>query len=152
MKKHRYVEIICGSLLVFPLFMIASPAFPKCIGIDQASIHSDPSLNRDVIFSVPLGYPVEIEKEKGDWALIRDWRNNIGWVFKFLILDTKTAVILADRANVRCAGHQRAAVVGVANKGEIYKILSQEGNWNKIGYFVGDSFLGWVRDDCVFVK
>ncbi len=152
MKKRRYVKIICGSLLVFPLLVIAAPTSAKCIGTDQANIRSGPSLSSDIIFSVPLGYPIEIEKEKGGWTLVYDWQSNRGWVFKPLILDTKTAVILVNKANIRNSANQGAAVVGAAEKGEIYKVLSQEGNWSKLGYFEGDSFLGWVRNDFVFVK
>ena len=150
MKRRPYFKKFCKPLLVPLLLAAAAPASAKSIGKDQVNIRSGPSLNSDIIFVAPLGYPIEIEKQVNNWALFHDWQNNNGWVYKPLISNVKTAVILVDKANLRSSAGRKARVVATAALGEIYKVLSKKGNWSKLGYFHGGSALGWIRNDLVF--
>jgi SH3-like domain-containing protein len=150
-KKKNGISKFCASLLIAPMVMaLAGSAHGNSIGKDEVNIRSQPSLNSDILFTLPLGYPIEIEKEADNWAFFRDWQDNTGWVYKPLISDTKTAVILVDKANVRSAASPKATVVASAVLGEIYTILTREGNWVKLGYYHGGTALGWIRDDLVF--
>ena len=44
----------------------------------------------------------------------------------------------------------KSKAMAIAEMGEIYKILSKNGNWVKLGYYHGGSEVGWIRDDLVF--
>lgn len=151
MIKLIYLSILCACFLIIPaLVMHPGSAWAKSIGRDQVNIRSGPSLTSGIAFHAPLGYPVKIEKEKGKWAFFRDWENNTGWVYKPLICDIETAVILVESANVRSSAGKKYAVVAKAKRGQIYKVLARNGNWVHLGYYFGGEAVGWVRSDLVF--
>ncbi len=125
-------------------------ACAKCIGKDLVNIRSGPSLKSNVIFLAPLGYPLKIEKVKGKWAFFRDWEDNTGWVYKSLVSDIETAIILVESANVRSSAGKQSRVVAKGKRGDIYKVLARNGKWVRLGYFFEGEAVGWVRADLVF--
>jgi uncharacterized protein YgiM (DUF1202 family) len=144
--KLVFSSIMLGLLLVaFPLL-----AASESIGKDEVNVRSGPSLRQSILFKAPLGYPIEVEKKKGDWVCFRDWVNNRGWVHKDLISDVQTAVIKVNKANVRSGPGAKNSVVAEVSEGEIYRILERKQNWVKIGYYQGSDPVGWIRRDLVF--
>ncbi|MEM5789290.1 MAG: SH3 domain-containing protein [Syntrophobacteraceae bacterium] len=150
MKKVIRLFVICSCIVTgfIPAADFGS-AFAKCIGKDQVNVRSGPSLQSRIILHAPLGYPIKIEKTKGDWVLCRDWENNVGWVHKPLVSDEKTVVVLVN-ANIRSSAGKQYGVLAKAGKGDIYKMIARKGNWIQLGYFFGDEPLGWIRSDLVF--
>ncbi len=145
-------------LLAFVMFTVAlgavvadsGTARAKSIAKDNVNIRTLPTTRSEILFKAPIGYPVKIEREKGKWAFLRDWTNDTGWVYKPLLCDIQTAVILVDRANVRKFAGTRYPVIGKAEKGEIYKVIEKNGRWLHLGYYFEDAPFGWVRSDLVF--
>ena len=37
-----------------------------------------------------------------------------------------------------------------ASKGEIYKIFDEKGQWVKVGYYLENEVIGWIREDLVW--
>ena len=37
-----------------------------------------------------------------------------------------------------------------ASKGEIYKIFDEKGEWVKVGYYLENEVIGWIRQDLVW--
>jgi SH3-like domain-containing protein len=103
-----------------------------------------------VLFQASLGYPIEIEKQQNNWVYIHDWKNNSGWVYKPLVSGTQTAVILVDHANIRKGPDLKMPVVTAGSLGEIYRIFAEKGKWVKIGYYLENEAVGWVREDMVW--
>jgi len=136
---------VCLALLASPLW-----AGTKSIGKEEVNIRSGPSLKDEILLKAPLGYPVKIEKTKGEWLYVRDWINNRGWVHKTLVSEIPTAVVVVKKANVRSGPGTDKSVVAEVLEGEIYRILDRKGRWLRIGYYHGSEPLGWVRNDMVF--
>ena len=67
-----------------------------------------------------------------------------------LVSDINTAVITAEKANVRSKASLKSEVVTSAEMGEIYKVLGKKGDWVQLGYYDNSSPLGWIRHDLVF--
>ena len=146
-----FISLFRTSLLAAPLCLaLAGSAEAKSIGKDQVNIRSEPSTSSAVLFTAPLGYPIKIQKENGDWVYFRDWQNNTGWVHKPLVSNVTTAVVLVDKANIRSSANTKASVVATAEMGEIYTILGREGNWVKLGYYHSGTEAGWMRNDLLF--
>jgi SH3-like domain-containing protein len=145
------VRLVFGSIFLC-VVLLAAPALAatKSIGKDEVNVRSGPSLRESIVFKAPLGYPIEIQKKKGDWVYFRDWVNNRGWVHKDLISDVPTAVITVKKANVRSGPGTKDSVVAEVSEGEIYKILKRKGQWVEIGYYHGSDTVGWIRNDLVF--
>lgn len=151
MKNHQYIFAFRACLLATPILLaLAGSVQAKSIGKDQVNIREEPSLTSKIIFSAPLGYPIEIKKEANNWTFFHDWQDNSGWVYKPFVSDIDTAVIVVDKANIRSTSNPGSKVVSTAEQGEIYKILNTEGNWVQLGYYHGGAEVGWIRSDLVF--
>jgi SH3-like domain-containing protein len=120
------------------------------IAKDQVNVRSQPNLKSEVLFQAGLGYPIEIERQINDWVYCHDWKDNAGWVYKPLVSSTQTAVITVDNANIRKGPNLRKPVVMQASKGEIYKVFDEKGQWVKIGYYLENEVIGWIRHDLVW--
>ena len=144
-------KIIC--LVVASVVLSASPVLAssmQSIRKDSVNVRSKPDLNAEVVFQASLGYPVQIEKQKSNWVYCIDYKNQAGWVYKPLLSKTQTAVILVEDANIRKGPSLRKPVVMRASKGEIYKIFDEKGQWVKVGYYLENEVIGWIRDDLVW--
>jgi SH3-like domain-containing protein len=122
----------------------------QSIAKDQVNVRSKPGINSEVLFEVSLGYPIQVEKEKNNWVYFSDWKKQAGWVFKPLVSKTQTAVILVDEANIRKGPNLNTPIVMKASQGNIYKIFGERGDWIKIGYYLENEKIGWIRDDLVW--
>ena len=141
----------CTCLLASSLLLSLAPAATaKSIAKDDINIRSGPSTQDEVLFTVPRGYPIEVERRTGQWTQFRDWQNNTAWVYTPLVSDVNTAVVTADKANVRSRATLKSQVVTSAEMGEIYKVLGKKGDWVQLGYYDNSSPVGWIRHDLVF--
>jgi uncharacterized protein YgiM (DUF1202 family) len=146
MRKIFFLTVAAVVLLVSP--GLASNM--QSIGKDRVNVRSKPSLNSDVVFETFLGYPIQIEKQQKNWVYFTDWKNQTGWVYKPLISRTQTALVLVDEANIRKGPGLSRPVVKQASKGEIYKIFDEKGEWVKVGYYLENEVIGWIRQDLVW--
>jgi SH3-like domain-containing protein len=122
----------------------------QSIGKDRVNVRAKPNLKSDVVFEAFLGYPIQIEKQQNNWVYFTDWKNNNGWVYKPLISRIQTALVLVDEANIRKGPGLNRPVVRQATKGEIYKIFDEKGEWVKVGYYLENEVIGWIRQDLVW--
>ena len=146
MRKIICFIVVCGVLLTLP----ALASTMKSIGKDRVNVRSNPSLSSDVVFQAYLGYPIQIEKRQNNWVYCTDWQNNTGWIYRPLISNTQTAVVLVENANIRRGPSLRRPVVMQASKGEIYKVFGEKGKWVKVGYYLENEVIGWIRHDLVW--
>ena len=145
MQRTLFFAVIVLSLLVVPCW-----GKTMSIGKEKVNIRKGPGLNHEVLFQAHLGYPLEVEKRKGDWVHFTDWVGNTGWVYRPLLVDVPTAVVLKEDVNVRRGPGLRHRVVTQVDKGEVYRVFDQNGNWVKIGYYIEKEEIGWVRRDLVW--
>jgi uncharacterized protein YgiM (DUF1202 family) len=146
MRKVIYLTVVSVVLLVSS----AWAATMQSIGKDRVNVRSKPNLTSEVVFEAYLGYPIQIEKQQNNWVYFTDWKNNTGWVYKPLISRTQTALVLVEEANIRKGPSLRRPVVKQASKGEIYKIFDEKGEWVKVGYYLENEVIGWIRQDLVW--
>ncbi len=146
MRKILWLTLAWGLLLAIPV--LASTMMS--IGKGKVNVRSEPNLKSDVLFQAHLGDPIKVEKQKNDWVYFTDWKHNKGWVYKSLVYKVKTAVVLVDDANIRKGPNLNSPVVAKASKGEVYKIFAPKVHWVKIGYYLENQEIGWVRDDLVW--
>ncbi len=141
------------GFLVTWLIILIAPVWASTASIkkDKVNVRSAPSLKSDVLFQAHLGYPVEIAQTKGKWVKIKDWQNNVGWVYRPLISQkVKTAVVLPERVNIRKGPGLKYGVVGQAESGEVYKVFKKQNGWVNVGYYLENQQVGWIRHDLVW--
>jgi uncharacterized protein YgiM (DUF1202 family) len=146
MRKIFCLVVASVVLSVSPLLASSMQSISK----DLVNVRSKPALNSEVVFQASLGYPVQIEKQKSNWVYCTDYKSQTGWVYKPLLSKTQTAVILVEEANIRKGPSLSKPVVLQASKGEIYKIFDEKGQWVKVGYFLENEVIGWIREDMVW--
>src|SRR3989339_1409457 len=145
MRKIICLTVVSVLLSVSPVLASSMQSIRK----DLVNVRSKPNLNSEVVFQASLGYPVQIEKQKSNWVYCTDYKNQAGWVYKPLLSKTQTAVILVEDANIRKGPSLRKPIVMQASKGEIYKIFDEKDEWVKVGYYLENEVIGWIRDDLV---
>lgn len=150
--KKVLSSVVLWTIAALGPVVLANPfyASAKSIRNDHVNIRSGPSLRSKILFQAPLGYPIKIERKRGDWIEFRDWENNTGWVYKRFVSNIDTAVVLVMKANLRTAPSIRSKVIGEAEQGEIYKIIAKHGNWVSLAYYHSGDPVGWIRSDLVF--
>lgn len=139
--------------LILALAVALSPCWGapmKSIGKNKVNVRSGPSLTNDIIFQAHLGYPIEVEKRQGDWVRVKDWQGDTGWVYRPLVKNVQTVVVLKDNVNVRKGPGLRHKVITKVNEGEVYKLFKEKGNWVKIGYYLEGEEIGWIRNDLIW--
>jgi len=134
------------------LLFIAVPAWcgMGSIGKDNVHVRSGPGLKYRVIFRAPLGYPVQVIKRQKKWVKIKDWEGTVGWVYRPLLSDVMTVVLMRSSTNVRNGPGLGNDVLRKVERGEIYKVLGAKSNWIHIGYYFEEEPVGWIRRDLVF--
>jgi SH3-like domain-containing protein len=145
----RRIFCLAGALVVLSVSPILA-ANMQSIGKDRVNVRSKPDLNSEIIFETSLGYKIQIEKQKNNWVYFTDWKNNTGWVYQPLVSRTQTALIAVEEANIRKGPSVRKPVVKQASRGEIYKIFDEKGEWVKVGYYLENEVIGWIRQDLVW--
>lgn len=146
MKKIFFFAATWLIMLLVPCW-----ASTASIGKSKVNVRSKPSLKSEVLFQAHLGYPVEVEKTKGKWVQIRDWQDNVGWVYRPLVnKKIHTAVVLPEKVNIRKGPGLRYRVVGQAESGEVYKIFQEKRGWVRVGYYLENQVIGWIRNDLVW--
>ena len=151
MFRRSLLPSVCTCLLTGSLLICTAAAAPaKSIVKDETNIRSGPSTKDEILFTVPRGYPIQVERRSGQWTQFRDWQNNTAWVYTPLVSDINTAVITAEKVNIRSSGSLKAQVVTNAEMGEIYRVLGKKGDWVQLGYYDNSSPVGWIRHDLVF--
>ena len=151
MFRRSLLPSVCTCLLTGSLLICTAAAAPaKSIVKDETNIRSGPSTKDEILFTVPRGYPIQVERRSGQWTQFRDWQNNTAWVYTPLVSDINTAVITAEKVNIRSSGSLKSQVVTNAEMGEIYRGLGKKGDWVQLGYYDNSSPVGWIRHDLVF--
>ncbi len=141
------------SLVATWLVILTVPLWASMasIGKEKVNVRSAPNLEAEVLFQAHLGYPVELSKTKGSWVQIKDWQENVGWIYRPLVNQkVRTAVVLPDRVNIRKGPGLKHQVVTQAKGGEVYKILEENKSWVRIGYYLENEEVGWIRKDMVW--
>jgi SH3-like domain-containing protein len=146
MRKIIWLAVALVVLSVNPVVASSMQSIRK----DSVNVRSKPNLDSEIVFQASLGYPVQIEKQKSDWVYCTDWKSQAGWVYKPLVSKTQTAVVLVEDANIRRGPSLRKPVIMQASKGEIYKIFGEKGQWVKVGYYLENEVIGWIRQDMVW--
>ena len=86
MHPRTFRPALCTCLLASSLLLFSTPAaVAKSIAKDDINVRSGPSTGDEILFTVPRGYPIEVERREGQWTQFRDWQNNTAWVFTPLV-------------------------------------------------------------------
>lgn len=114
---------------------------------DGVNIRSGPDTSYDVIYELPMGYPLQVLSEKGNWKKIVDFEGDKGWIYSSLVSKDPYVIVTAKEANVRSGPGTNNGKVGNVTREVILRKTGSQGDWIKISH---PELSGWIHRKLVW--
>ena len=113
--------------------------------VDSATVLYDaPSQKGSKLFVIRRDTPVEVVVSLDGWAKVRDADGTLAWVEKKYLVDKRSVIVTAGRAEVRQKAEEGAPLVFEAEKNVALDYLeTAPGGWVKVHHRDGQT--GYVR-------
>ena len=124
------------------MFGLASPAHALDYRTlaEAAPVYDAPSAKSKPLFVVLAGTPVELVVSLEGWSKVRDNRGDLVWVEKKYLAEKRSVIVRAERAQVRAAADDKAALVFEAERDVVLELLEAvPGGWAKVKHRDGQS-------------
>ncbi|MEZ5658643.1 MAG: SH3 domain-containing protein [Burkholderiaceae bacterium] len=138
-----------GSILRFFLAVfflagagVAIAAQMVSVDRDEINMRTGPGIQYDAVFGLPRGYPLQVITRRGEWFMVRDFENDVGWVYGPLTSRRPHVVVKVERLNIRKAPGTGNRVIAVARAGEVLGTLAHRSGWVRVKR--ADGVIGWV--------
>lgn len=115
---------------------------------DGANIRSGPDTNKDLLWEVYKDFPLEVIKRQKDWAQIKDFEGDQGWIYTNLISKEKRVIVKANSVNMRSEPSTDSKVVATVKYGVVFTPVEKKGTWLKVKHEDGSS--GWISSSLVW--
>ncbi len=141
MKYHSYLLAAALAALSFAQPHQARAEYLS-ISSRKANVRQGPGGGRPVLWQAWRLTPFLVLDWVGDWAKVRDYEGDDGWVHGSLLSDIPTVIVTAKNAAVR--GGPGAVYKGLwtLEEGYTLKVLDVDGAWLKVTD--DDEVRGWV--------
>ncbi|MGD9948779.1 MAG: SH3 domain-containing protein [Desulfobulbus sp.] len=139
-----------GSLILVGALLFCSSGYAAqylSVARDGINIRSGPGTNSDVLFELPMGYPLEVIGREGQWVKVSDYEGDKGYIVDSLLSKTPYVIVKVKECNVRSGPSTSDAVVGNVAKDVIFQKLEQKGDWVKISH---PQLTGWVHKSLIW--
>lgn len=111
---------------------------------EAAVLYDAPSAKANPLFVIRAGTPVELVVALEGWAKVRDARGDLSWIERKYLGDVRHVIVRTDRAQVRAAAEERAALVFEAERDVVLELLeAAPGGWVKVRHRDGQT--GFVK-------
>lgn len=137
-------------LTLCALLTLVAVAEAKMVSVtgEKVNLRSTPSVKAPILWEYGKGFPLQIIASQGNWYKVRDYENDVGWVYKKLVGRQPHLIVKKKKINIRSGPGSKYKLLGQANYGVVFKTLAQQPGWAKIQHQNG--LTGWVRRDLVW--
>jgi SH3-like domain-containing protein len=108
----------------------------------EVNMRTGPGTQHSAIWALSKGYPLQVLQRQNKWLKVRDFENDIGWVYRPLVGQQKHHIVKASTANLRSAPTTQSRIVGKAERGEVLRTLDKRSGWIKVQRHSGSK--GWI--------
>jgi SH3-like domain-containing protein len=141
MATRRLAAFLTGAALLAPF---AASAIDYRSLAEAAPAFDAPSAKSRPLFIVLAGTPVEQVVSLDGWVKLRDSRGDLFWVERKFLADKRMVIVRADRAQVRAAADDRAALVFEAERDVVLELHeAAPGGWVRVKHRDGQG--GFVK-------
>jgi SH3-like domain-containing protein len=140
MALRRFIAGLLGLAVLAP----PAHALDYRTLAEAAPAYDAPSAKAKPLFVVLAGTPVELVVSLEGWFKVRDSRGDLVWIEKKQLAEKRNVIVRAERAQVRAAAEDKAALVFEAERDVLLEFLeSVPGGWAKVRHRDGQS--GFVK-------
>ena len=108
--------------------------------IEAAPMYDAPSAKSQALFVALAGTPVELVVSLDGWSKVRDSRGDLAWIEKKHLAEKRNVIVRMERAQVRAAAEDKAALVFEAERDVVLELLEAvPGGWVKVQHRDGQS-------------
>ena len=110
---------------------------------EAAPMYDAPSAKSKPLFVALTGTPVELVVSLDGWSKVRDSNGDLTWIEKKHVSEKRTVMVRVDRAQIRAAADDKAALTFEAERDVVLDLLEvQPAGWVKVRHRDGqDGFL-----------
>lgn len=131
------------------LLLAALVASQAAIALDYRSVteavavYDAPSVKAKPLFVVLAGTPVELVVSLEGWSKVRDSKGDLTWIEKKHLAEKRNVIVRAERAQVRVAAEDKAALLFEAERDVVLDLLEvQPAGWARVRHRDGqDGFI-----------
>ncbi len=136
MAPRRFIAALLAlAALVSPAYALDYRTFAEA-----APAYDAPSAKSKPLFVVLAGTPVELVVSLEGWSKVRDSRGDLVWTEKKYLTEKRNVIVRAERAQVRAAAEDKAALVFEAERDVVLEFLELvPGGWAKVKHRDGQS-------------
>ena len=107
---------------------------------EAAPMYDAPSVKSKPLFVALAGTPVELVVSLEGWSKVRDSRGDLTWIERKHLTEKRNVIVRQDRAQVRAAAEDKAALVFDAERDVVLEFLEAvPGGWVKVRHRDGQS-------------
>ncbi|MCX7156867.1 MAG: SH3 domain-containing protein [Rhodocyclales bacterium] len=108
--------------------------------VEAAPAYDAPSAKSKPLFVMLAGTPVELVVSLEGWSKVRDSRGDLTWIEKKHLTEKRNVIVRQDRAQVRAAAEDKAALVFETERDVVLELLEAvPGGWVKVRHRDGQS-------------
>jgi SH3-like domain-containing protein len=101
--------------------------------IEAAPLYDAPSAKSTPLFVVLAGTPVELVVSLEGWSKVRDSKGDLAWIEKSHLTEKRNVIVRAERAQVRAAADDKAALVFEAERDVVLELSeAAPGGWARV--------------------
>jgi SH3-like domain-containing protein len=137
-------RLLSGAFAVLALSAWSVFALDYRTVTEATAMYDAPSAKASPLFVVRPGTPVELVVSLEGWSKVRDSKGDLVWIEKKHLTDKRNVIVRSDRAQVRVAAEDKAALVFEAERDVVLELVEAvPGGWVKVRHRDGQS--GFVK-------
>lgn len=148
-------RVVVQFFLVVFLLFFASNVYSEMMSIsgNKVNLRSGPGTKYAVKWEYGSGFPVKVLQHKGNWAKIRDFEGDTGWIHTSLLSKNQQVIVRANKGkekkiNIREKPGTKSSIVGQAYYGVVFKALQKKADWIKVKHDSG--LTGWIKQSLLW--
>lgn len=151
----KHVAARCALVLSASLLFQAGAFAAEMVSIrgENVNMRSGPGTNKEVLWKIGNGFPLEVLERSGEWLKVRDFEGSVGWVHQKVTNKEPHAVVRANKGsnkniNIRSRPSTKGEIVAIAAYGVVFKVLEKRDGWVHVEHANGVK--GWIRQDLLW--
>ena len=148
-KYLRKLALYCSLGVALCAYSGASVQAEEYLSVvnDGVNLRSGPGLNYEIIYQLPLTYPLKVVSKKGQWIKVEDCEGDMGWIFDTLVEPSRYVIVKAEECNVRSGPGTDNSKVGTVARDVLLKQVETQGDWIKVSH---PQLEGWIHKNLVW--